>query len=1345
MTDVEKTPDPSETPRETAPDPAGSAPASRRRRLPRLLLGVLAGLLLLILVPVCLVLGTQTGLRFAVQTAEGMLPGLFSVGRVDGRLLGRLSLRDFSLTLPALDVGIETLELDWTPSALLQGLAEIDRLAVSGFDLALGPSADKEDTPFSLPEILLPVRLDVGEATLERFRLLDKGAEAPMLVLDRARLVASLDGGDLQVVGLDASLSQPRLSANARGHADLVGQYPLELDLDWRMQLPPEARLDGSGHLEGDLDDLRIRHRLTGSAEATLEARVRALLSAPSWEGRIQVARVDLPAFAADLPQVETRADLETRGDPSRATVTGSLDAKAPDLPDFGHLAATLDLLWSDKRLDIRRLDLTEEVSKADLNATGHLDLATDPGAFELEGQWRNLRWPLSGDLVARSAQGALKASGDLAAYDYSLSAQAEGPSFPASRLALRGTGTAEGTRIASLLLETLRGRIEGGGDLAWSPEPSWNLHLDGKDLDPGAFVEGLDDRIALALTTEGGLQSFDYDLSATTSGPGLPPAALALIGSGDLAQTRLETLRLDVFGGRVDGEAKATFDPKVTWDAAIRLSGIDPGSYAPEWPGRIDGRLTSHGSIEDAGPDLVAVIESLKGRLRGYPIAASGRVSMAEGQTRLENIEAQSGTSRVGIQGTVDQSLDLAFDLESPDLSNLLPDAKGRLSAQGKVTGPLEGPRIRLDLKAKDAAFGEQGLASLVGKANLDLAEPGRFDVDLDGKDLFAGGMLWDALTLRGEGSMPDHRVSLQLDGTQLAAKLDASGGLSDTGVYRGRLSRLDLVPEDLGRWSLEKAAPFALDGAKVQAGPLCLRQDRGSGGCIGFDQSAPGKWLANLNLDSLDFALLEGFLPDGLDAEGAMRVTGRFQADGSNLDGRASAEIDQGRIKVDLGQGRYEAVDFSGTRLTLNTDAKGLSTRLELPLGDLGGARGSLDLPGWRFQDPAAPGQRLQGQLKAQIAGLERIASLVPDISNLAGSLDVDLGLGGTIGKPGVKGRAAVSQVGFEVPLIALVVKDLNLEAVAPSQERMDLRGGALVGGGRLDVSGEARFGAAGPDVRIGLNGKKLKVADTKEYYALISPDFEIEAGSKGASVRGQVRISEARIRPRSVPAGTVSPSSDVVMEERTETPPYPLDLDVGLVMGKDVTIDAFGVRGRLAGGLRVLQRPGADMLGDGQLQITEGEYRLSGGFGLAAELGAPLTITQGRLIYAKSPIDNPGLLLQAERAGGDTTAGVRVLGTLRDPKLAFFSESDPDMTQAEITKYLVTGIPPSANDQTNDAGLAVGTYVAPRIYMEYESGLGDEANKVKLRYDLTRHIELQTETGDNQGADIYFKFEN
>jgi len=232
-----------------------------------------------------------------------------------------------------------------------------------------------------------------------------------------------------------------------------------------------------------------------------------------------------------------------------------------------------------------------------------------------------------------------------------------------------------------------------------------------------------------------------------------------------------------------------------------------------------------------------------------------------------------------------------------------------------------------------------------------------------------------------------------------------------------------------------------------------------------------------------------------------------------------------------------------------------------------------------------------------------------------------------------------------------------------------------------------------------------------------------------------------------PLTVPAGAIQPSADVVMEDQaTKKEPVPLAIDVLAKLGDAVKIEAFGLRGRLRGDLRIVKQPNRGLVGDGQLEVVDGTYRVSlPGLGLMTAIGKPLTIEQGIVVFAKTPIDNPGLILNAQREGGDITAGVRVLGTLRNPKLAFFSESDPDLTQAEITRYLVTGVPPKRNAEADERALSVGTYVAPKLFVEYESSLGEQSDRVKIRYDLSKHVEVQSETGDSQGADIFYKFEN
>jgi translocation and assembly module TamB len=44
-----------------------------------------------------------------------------------------------------------------------------------------------------------------------------------------------------------------------------------------------------------------------------------------------------------------------------------------------------------------------------------------------------------------------------------------------------------------------------------------------------------------------------------------------------------------------------------------------------------------------------------------------------------------------------------------------------------------------------------------------------------------------------------------------------------------------------------------------------------------------------------------------------------------------------------------------------------------------------------------------------------------------------------------------------------------------------------------------------------------------------------------------------------------------------------------------------------------------------------------------------------------------------------------------------------------------------------------------------MEYDTSLGDQSDTIKMRYDLTKRIQVQSETGDAQGVDIFYKFEN
>jgi translocation and assembly module TamB len=1406
-----------------------------------LLLRVLGTTLLVAVLLVGFVVGTQTGLRLAVALAGEVAPEMVSVGSVEGRLLGELTVTDLRLNLPGLALDAGRLHLAWSPGALFRGRLHVADLSAADIDIVTTPTADdKPKEPFKLPEIRLPIAVDIERVLVERLSFRDRDAPPESaLRVTRAELAASADGSRVALEKLDLVAAQPDAEVHAAGSVELVGDYPVDLGLDWQLRQPPGLALTGTGRIGGDLATLGIVHKVTGAAALTLDATVRDLLEKPAWDAEITLTSLDLPAIVPDAPPVDLRAELKSAGDLDRATVTGDLVASAPDLADFGSLKAALDLTWAEQRLTLSRVHLDETANDATLDLTGHMDLAGATPQFDLEGTWAGLRWPPAGEPLVSAPSGELSVTGDLDAFTYGLKAAVEGPDIPATALTLSGTGDAESTRIEALLVETLGGRIEARGNLAWAPTPTWDLAVTAADIDPGRQWPGLDGSVALKADSAGGLEE-GYSLGAnvTAALTAYPPVVLNLAGTGDAEQLAVDTLSIETLGGAIDGVGKVAWVPGLTWDlrliandldpgrqyggldgrvgfeltsaggldngfdyrlqgsaalaayppavvdvrgtgsaesaeiaaldvavlngqiagsgnvawapalgwnADLTLTGLDPGTVLADWPGRVGGRISSQGRLGAAGPELTATISDVDGELRGYPVRLAANIEMQGETLRLAKLDAGSGTTRLDATGSlVGEALDFRADLGSPDLAALLPGAAGSLDVTANIGGTLAQPRLRLTLTGSDIAMDAQGIEQVSGSADVGLGPDGDFDIDVTGSNLIVGTLRFDDITVDGSGRMPDHRLNLALTGDALSAQLALAGGLAADGAYKGSLGTLQLASETFGTWSLTRPAGIAYADGGVRAGPLCLGNGKGSGACAGFEQPAPGRFEVSLDADRIELAVLNPVLPELLVLKGFVRAEARFRGEGTALTGNARITVPEGQIEMALDEARDQLV-FAGTSLTVNAGAAGLTADFDLPLVGLGGVAAQVSLPG--FDLASGPAQPLRGTAQVRLDGLARISSLLPDVTNVTGNIDGDVRLAGTVAEPDLRGELRVRGLGLTVPLYGTTVSGADLTVASRGPNDLVIDGAAEVGGGRVTIDGSVDLAGATPQARIRISGNDLKPADSREYFVRLSTDITIGVGPAGAAVTGQVTVPEARIKPRTVPTGAVQPSPDVVMEAPDEDQAaLPLSIDVVAKLGDEVSIDAFGLRGLLRGELRVSKAPQGQIIGDGQLQIVDGTYRVTlPTLGVLTAIGKPLTIEQGIVNFAKTPLDNPGLVLNAQREGGDITAGVQVLGTLKNPKLSFFSDTDPNLTQAEITQYLVTGIPPKRDAQADRRAISVGTYVAPKLYMEYESNTGDARDSVKMRYDLSNRIELQTETGDSQGADIFFKFEN
>jgi translocation and assembly module TamB len=246
-------------------------------------------------------------------------------------------------------------------------------------------------------------------------------------------------------------------------------------------------------------------------------------------------------------------------------------------------------------------------------------------------------------------------------------------------------------------------------------------------------------------------------------------------------------------------------------------------------------------------------------------------------------------------------------------------------------------------------------------------------------------------------------------------------------------------------------------------------------------------------------------------------------------------------------------------------------------------------------------------------------------------------------------------------------------------------------------------------------------------------------------GGALRGEILIPEARIQPRARPEGVVMPSRDVVIKGSDRPPAYPLDLAIRLAAGDAVHVDAFGLSGRIAGSLDLTRAAGRTLAGDGRLSIIEGEYRVPIGPRRLAQLLPPLTISRGELIWAQTPLLNPGLLVQAQRSTGQTTANVRILGTLTDPRLTFFSDRDPDMSESDAIFFLLTGMTPSGRQPEQIAVLDLGAWITAGTFLKLQTGLGTGLSQLRLRRDLSERLQIQVQGGVTPSADLFWTYEH
>jgi len=789
---------------------------------------------------------------------------------------------------------------------------------------------------------------------------------------------------------------------------------------------------------------------------------------------------------------------------------------------------------------------------------------------------------------------------------------------------------------------------------------------------------------------------------------------------------------------------------------------------------------------------------------LRGYPLKASGAVRMDGSDIELPNLEIRSGASRLHAQGRLGETLGLDWTLAAQDLAALWPGLAGALDAKGRISGPRLQPQVQAQIKGTRLAYGDTRIGRLATDLNLDLAPEGRVDLNLKADTLAAAGRQWTRLNLTAQGTRAAHRVTLALTGQGVpTGQLALKAGLAADATWQGTLNRLELAAPGLGTWGLQRPTAFALGAARQRLDELCLSTRSGgvsppslarSGGvsppslargggvsppsliCTKFNGEADKGWSTRLTAPQLSFDLLRPWLPAGMDLEGHAELHAEAKADPhGRILGDARLTLPSGALRME-GVDLPQRVDFSGAVLEAHLGAQGGRAALKVPLAGLGALNADLSLAGLDPTRLNLAKQPLSGRIQAQFPDLGFISALTPHLAKVRGRLDLDYQLAGRLTAPRAQGRTVLEGGALDVPALGLALREIGLQVEAPDLDRLRYQGSVRSGKGVLRLSGTTRLDpAAGFPTDLKIEGDDWLAVDLPEAEVQVSPRLTLHHQGGRSDLGGEIRIPYGRIRPRTLPTSAVTNSGDLILvggNRAPQKPATPLDLhaQVRILFGERVSFEGFGLRAHLSGDLLVIDEPGRPVIGRGRVGIRDGIYRA---------YGQDLQIQRGYALFADTPVDNPGLDVQAVRVVDTVTAGLRVTGTLKKPNLTLFST--PTLAQSDILSYILSGRPAGqggagragltsalaaggagqvtdeiarqlgldelrmeTGGNLNEASVVAGTYLSPRLYVQYVNTLASRESSLRFRYDLTRKLQLQTETGNAQGVDLFYTIE-
>ncbi|WP_226818939.1 translocation/assembly module TamB domain-containing protein [Acidithiobacillus montserratensis] len=835
-------------------------------------------------------------------------------------------------------------------------------------------------------------------------------------------------------------------------------------------------------------------------------------------------------------------------------------------------------------------------------------------------------------------------------------------------------------------------------------------------------------------------------------------------------------------YQGNILGATLLPAQLQIQWQPRIKVSGdfrirtLPIKSIAQQIPGQLSGDLAINATQEGKIIRGHLQLTLLPSQIYQKNLQGKAEVQFSGNQWNLQNADFRGPGIQLTASGNLQQRL--SFIVHVADWQGLLPGARGSTNMEGWLAQNRQAWLGRIQAHAQGLGYSGITIHSLKTLATLQAGNQLQARLDLQGVDYgkHQGNIQAEA---RGPLTGLKWGIHAQADGNHLLL----TGLLKHSPVaWRLLLEQTHLQSAQWGDWQLDNPASLSWSAGAMRISPLIVQDNRGS------KISAQGLYnpasnLADLNLDIFSLPLdlhdhtdemsLEGYVNAQVKAQchGVCHADWHWDFQKTQLHWLADAEHQSADLQQFSGQ-----VQWQPHNLTVHADLKlpqnwgSAQLHLFSPI--------TLALP-WRWNQQAP----LQGTLKTELGSPFFAALPVGTLKMRAqGQGYVDGEVSGTWAEPKWHGSAQLEGLGLYVPQAGLDLEKVGAKIVANGQEIQITELHATSGTGQISGTGMIHLQ---PQTRFAMQitGHAFTALNLPQVQAAVSPDLQIDGSLQKIHIGGVIHTN--RLRILGTDFNGPKPSSDVVFVKnikKNHAGPA-LGVNLKVTLGNDAKVLISGLRANLVGSLDVLMHDGNTPDVQGILRMVDGHYDIYG-HSLDFERGS--INFHGEASQANLDVLAVRTIKNSDSFAVDNTpvkAGVQVTGTLQVPQVNLYSS--PSMSQADILSYLVLGTPSSSlNNQDELLSAAAGTlfsasraalfgnslsnsgidvgvtsngqqglsgamvtlghYLTPDLYLSVGQSVMGDGTVARLRYRVSKHIELQTESGTQNGANIFYRID-